>query len=395
MNIPTSPFTRSPPARLVEDRSTPSGARRRLRSRELLHRAARRGQAEDLLRKGGLRPRDVMRTKEPVYRGRRPREFEHTDDELIRLMVEHPDLVRRPIVEPETALCLRDHLSGCSSCSTGRCRRSSRAPVLDVFTECPLEGNAQSLSFMTPTPFQPKSWAASRARPASPRRLLRADRDREGADYRNRIWTVAQEIPFAGTHPLALPWWRALAARTRSPTCSRPVRAGRSTSGLTVGSGTHRFSRSLLRSSAPRVEPAHVMAAADCSPATRTRRPPLFRHDRARHPNLGPQRECARWFDLGRGLCRSSGTQPLPGLARPVAADARRLGCSPASLVGRTAGSAARPLCTPGAARELVAHRDSAGGVEMGRPSRPRAEMEGRLRVGGDVVIAIQGTVVL
>ena len=53
----------------------------------------------DLLRKAGLRPRDVMRTKEAAYRELGLASSEHTDDELIALMVEHPDLVQRPIVE--------------------------------------------------------------------------------------------------------------------------------------------------------------------------------------------------------------------------------------------------------------------------------------------------------
>jgi arsenate reductase len=40
-----------------------------------------------------------MRTKEPVYSELGLASSNHTDDELIRLMVEHPDLVQRPIVE--------------------------------------------------------------------------------------------------------------------------------------------------------------------------------------------------------------------------------------------------------------------------------------------------------
>ena len=53
----------------------------------------------ELLVKMGIAPRELLRTGEAVYReldlGRR----ELTDDELIRLMVEHPDLIQRPIVE--------------------------------------------------------------------------------------------------------------------------------------------------------------------------------------------------------------------------------------------------------------------------------------------------------
>jgi arsenate reductase len=53
----------------------------------------------ELLRKAGLRPRDLMRTKEPLFKELGLADSEHSDDELIDLMVEHPDLVQRPIVE--------------------------------------------------------------------------------------------------------------------------------------------------------------------------------------------------------------------------------------------------------------------------------------------------------
>ena len=53
----------------------------------------------ELLGKAGLRPREAMRTKEPVYRQLGLAQSDLPDDELIRLMAEHPDLVQRPIVE--------------------------------------------------------------------------------------------------------------------------------------------------------------------------------------------------------------------------------------------------------------------------------------------------------
>ena len=53
----------------------------------------------DLLAKAGLRPRDAMRTREAVYRDLGLAQADLPDDELIRLMAEHPDLVQRPIVE--------------------------------------------------------------------------------------------------------------------------------------------------------------------------------------------------------------------------------------------------------------------------------------------------------
>jgi arsenate reductase (glutaredoxin) len=53
----------------------------------------------DLLRKAGVGPREVLRKKEPVYKELGLEEREVSDDELIRLMAEHPQLLQRPIVE--------------------------------------------------------------------------------------------------------------------------------------------------------------------------------------------------------------------------------------------------------------------------------------------------------
>ena len=51
-----------------------------------------------LIRKLGIPARDLLRKGEPVYRDLQLGTRELTDDELIELMVEHPDLIQRPIV---------------------------------------------------------------------------------------------------------------------------------------------------------------------------------------------------------------------------------------------------------------------------------------------------------
>jgi arsenate reductase len=51
-----------------------------------------------LLAKLGARPLDVLRTREPLVAELGLTEREVPDDELIALMVEHPQLVQRPIV---------------------------------------------------------------------------------------------------------------------------------------------------------------------------------------------------------------------------------------------------------------------------------------------------------
>ena len=54
---------------------------------------------KDLLRKMGMPARDLLRTKEPIYKTLGLAGRELSDDQLIDLMVEHPDLIQRPIVE--------------------------------------------------------------------------------------------------------------------------------------------------------------------------------------------------------------------------------------------------------------------------------------------------------
>jgi arsenate reductase len=47
----------------------------------------------------GVAPRELLRTGEAVYKSLGLGGRELSDDEVIRLMVEHPDLLQRPIVE--------------------------------------------------------------------------------------------------------------------------------------------------------------------------------------------------------------------------------------------------------------------------------------------------------
>lgn len=53
----------------------------------------------DLLKKMDLSPRELLRKSEPIYRELGLAKDEFTDEQLISLMVENPDLIQRPIVE--------------------------------------------------------------------------------------------------------------------------------------------------------------------------------------------------------------------------------------------------------------------------------------------------------
>ena len=52
-----------------------------------------------LLKKAGLSPREILRTKEDLYKELNLAKTTLSDDALIELMVAHPDLIQRPIVE--------------------------------------------------------------------------------------------------------------------------------------------------------------------------------------------------------------------------------------------------------------------------------------------------------
>jgi arsenate reductase len=53
----------------------------------------------ELLGKMKLKPRDLLRTSEAIYRELSLGKGEFSDDEIVSLMVKHPDLIQRPIVE--------------------------------------------------------------------------------------------------------------------------------------------------------------------------------------------------------------------------------------------------------------------------------------------------------
>jgi arsenate reductase len=54
---------------------------------------------QSLLKKMGISARDLLRRNEPLYKELELGERQRSEAELIDLMVAHPDLIQRPIVE--------------------------------------------------------------------------------------------------------------------------------------------------------------------------------------------------------------------------------------------------------------------------------------------------------
>jgi arsenate reductase len=54
---------------------------------------------KELLKKAGLSPREALRTKEDMYKKLGLAKTTLSDDELLDLMIKHPDLIQRPLAE--------------------------------------------------------------------------------------------------------------------------------------------------------------------------------------------------------------------------------------------------------------------------------------------------------
>ncbi len=54
---------------------------------------------KELLKKMKMSARELLRTKEEIYRSLKLSEKQLSEDELVELMAKHPDLIQRPIVE--------------------------------------------------------------------------------------------------------------------------------------------------------------------------------------------------------------------------------------------------------------------------------------------------------
>ena len=52
-----------------------------------------------LLKKAGLKPSDIIRKKEDIYKQLNLSQSQFTDDELLDILIKKPDLIQRPLVQ--------------------------------------------------------------------------------------------------------------------------------------------------------------------------------------------------------------------------------------------------------------------------------------------------------
>jgi trans-2,3-dihydro-3-hydroxyanthranilate isomerase len=279
-----------------------------------------------------------------------------------------------------------------------------RYTLLDVFTATPLQGNALAVVHDADELDEPTMLALARETRLSETTFVQRAHV-AGADYRNRIFTVERELPFAG-HP-SLGTAVAVARAEHEP--PREIRYVQQT-----GAGlqpldvrlldAHRAHASMLQEPAvhgAELPRSQVVQALGLTPEHADRALPPQRVGSGLTQLILPLRDLdalarARpdWPAVERLLAAHGATvlyaavcDPSGGAARARSFVSAAVGEDPAT------GSAAGPLCAYLAARTGIAALTIEQGVEMGRPSRIEAEMEGdRPRVGGDVVVVADGT---
>ena len=226
-----------------------------------------------------------------------------------------------------------------------------------------------------------------------------------GGDYRNRIWMVRNEIPFAG-HP-SLGVAAAVAFARDEPEASYVQETGAGLQRCEVAlTGPSSARVSMLQEPAtfgPELDPAVVLGAAGVDPVhADPALPPQVVATGVPQILVPVTREGLRGlrpdFEAARALMDEHGAITIYLAALDgAAARARSIFAGvDAAVEDPATGSAAGPLMAYVHERRGEARLRVEQGVEMGRPSVLECSVEGdRVRVGGAVVVVLRGTVSL
>lgn len=283
-------------------------------------------------------------------------------------------------------------------------RRRYQYAVLDVFTDRALEGNGLAVVHDADGLDDDTMQRFARETRLSETTFVQSS-GREGADYRNRIFTVRKEIPFAGHPSLGTAVAVARARRVNETTFVQETGVGLQPIDVRLD-GELAYGSMLQEPPifGPEVDARHVLAAVGLVPGDANRELP-HQVVSTGLPTLIAPVAAARCvadahpdFELIDALAARSGADNLFLVC--VEGEGRARARMFTSLVeggeDPATGSAAGPLCAYLAERGHGTRVEITQGVEMGRPSRLLAEMEGdRPRVGGSVVSLIEGSVLL
>jgi trans-2,3-dihydro-3-hydroxyanthranilate isomerase len=274
---------------------------------------------------------------------------------------------------------------------------------LDVFTARPLAGNGLAVVHDADGVPDAAMLAFARETRLSETTFLQSPTE-PGADYRNRIWMMQGELPFAGHPSLGTAVAFARARGDREATYVQQTGAGLQPVEVEAGDGVARAS--MLQEPAafgPEVDPVAVLRALGLDEADG-------------HPELVPQVVATGLAHLMvpvRDAAVLDRAAPDPTALRAVldgqgctcaylsfldpdaeTAQARGFFVDGRSVVEDPAtGSAAGPLMAYAHARTGAPRLAIDQGVAMGRASRLLCDAGERVRVAGDVVVVFEATV--
>ena len=280
-----------------------------------------------------------------------------------------------------------------------------RYTLLDVFTSTRLSGNPLAVVHDADGVSDELMQAFARETRLSETSFVQSA-DADGADYRNRIWMPAGEIPFAGHPSLGVAAAVARARSEGSVTYTQETRAGLQPIDVDVADGvTHVSMLQAPPVFGPELDPGEVLGTVGLDEDAGHPELPCQVVSTGLEHVIAPVRDAA---SLGRVWRDHDRIAPLLAqhdatclyLVAPDTdagtAHARSFFAAAEPGEDPATGSAAGPLCAYLAERAAVLSVTVTQGVEMGRPSRLECRMEGdRVRVGGDAVVVLDGTVFL
>ena len=275
--------------------------------------------------------------------------------------------------------------------------------LLDVFTDRPLAGNGLAVVHDADPLSDATMHAFARETRLSETSFVQTAEG--GADYRHRIFMMSGEIPFAGHPSLGAAVAVARARGETQVTYVQQTQPGEQA--IDVELDGLRATASMLQEPpefGPELDPDDVLglvgldgAEADPALPVQVVSTGVAAGDRAACATPPPCAASCPTTTASGGCSPSTTRSPLYLAAVDVEAGTARarsflrtaeMGEDPAT------GSAVGPLCAHVAARTGVERLEVDQGVEMGRPSRLVASLDGdRVRVGGDAVILAEGTV--
>jgi len=272
--------------------------------------------------------------------------------------------------------------------------------LLDVFTARPLEGN--QLAVVHDAGDVPDEVMHAFARETRLSETSFVQPATGGADYRHRIWMMSGEIPFAGHPSLGTAVAVARARGLDAASFTQQTHAGLQRIDLEVSGRTARAS--MLQeppSFGPELNSGETLAMTGLTAADADPRLPVQVVSTGAPQVLVPVADAAA---LARarpdydaiGALLAAHDAIVYYLVNVDTGKVRARSFLRTAEMGEdpATGAAAGPLCAYVAARLGVTAVEIDQGVEMGRPSRLRASVEDdRVRVGGDVVVVVDGTV--